>query len=140
MRSSLKACSQNKEIAACRCVGRVLQALPGPPLCTPSTQATMYMCPQLLREAVRGHEHEAEVLAVADIWALAVILYFLLFGCWPFSQDQIRQWPVTPAAEWRDDAAVSYELAPGAFWSLLRAARCDPSTSVGVLAQKAAHA
>lgn len=76
--------------------------------------ATMYTCPQLLREALRGHEHEEMLLAVADVWALAVILYFLLFGRWPFAKSQICHWPLLPAQDWRDDADVSYELDPGA--------------------------
>eukprot|EP00892_Ulva_mutabilis_P002151 jgi/Ulvmu1/11937/UM082_0016.1 len=77
-----------------------------------SSVATMLTCPQLLREAVRGHEHETELLAVADVWALAVILYFLLFGRWPFHKEQLCQWPITDAADWRDDEDVDYTPTP----------------------------
>lgn len=100
-----------------------MQARPGALV---AAVATMLTCPQLLREEVWGHEYEEKLLAVADVWALAVILYFFLFGRWPFDKSLICHWPMTPAEEWNDDAAISYAAAPGAFPARTQLRRAAP--------------
>lgn len=73
-------------------------------------KATTMMAPQMVRALAAGQPHDLNDAAVAEactMWALAVCLFFLLNGRWPFLPEKIRQWPATPAAEWSDDALLA---------------------------------
>ena len=75
----------------------------------------MWVPPQVLRAAAAGDLAAVGAPAVAaacDVWALAVCLFFLRRGRWPFSRAQICRWPTIPAEQWCDDDAVDFTV-PG---------------------------
>eukprot|EP00892_Ulva_mutabilis_P011275 jgi/Ulvmu1/851/UM100_0002.1 len=56
--------------------------------------ATMMSCPQrVCRARVQPiGEAEEQYACAADAWAVAVVFYFMLYGKWPFSREQIQGW------------------------------------------------
>lgn len=90
--------------------------------------ATMYSSIHWLRETIGGADAEAQARAAAscDLWSVAATLYFLLFGCWPFSKAQISRWLETPAEEWNDDDLISYSRAPRSPPAVCAAAEACP--------------
>lgn len=81
-----------------------------PPVDQGRIRATTMMAPQMVRALAAGQAHvfaEPSVAAACTVWALAVCLFFLRRGRWPFSPEQIRQWAATPEAEWNDDVLLA---------------------------------
>lgn len=76
--------------------------------------ASMYTSVHWLREGLvlRSASVQAAAADTCDLWSVAVTLYFLLFGRWPFSRAQISRWPHTAPADWTDDSHVSYDSTP----------------------------
>lgn len=67
--------------------------------------ATMLTCPHLVRQET-VHADSAGYAAARDAWAVTVVLHFLLYGRWPFSQAQMQRWAA--GGKWEDDARIDY--------------------------------
>lgn len=73
---------------------------------------TMLTSPHVIRrETVGTDADDKERFAGAcDSWAVAVVLYFLLYGRWPFSRQLMQTW--VAGRPWLDDTSVDYHGAP----------------------------
>lgn len=71
----------------------------------------MWTAPHLIRADPTRNDGSARFRCACDVWALAVVAYFTLFGAWPFTKQQISQWGSTAAEAWEDYKAVQF---PGA--------------------------
>ena len=76
---------------------------------------TMYTCPQLIR-ALEGSVDEEALTRAADVWAVCVTLYFLLYARWPFEKKEIASWATTPREHWKNDGYVNYPSTPRVPW------------------------
>ena len=50
--------------------------------------------------------HRASFCKANDMWAVATLLYFMLYGCWPFTKEEQSSWETTSRENWSDDANV----------------------------------
>lgn len=57
----------------------------------------------MLRPADRRAPDEGGFGKACDVWAATVSLYFMVFGQWPFSEEQVGAWAHTPRDQWHDD-------------------------------------
>lgn len=97
-------------------------------------QPAPHTCPHALRPAQPGAPLCEDYAAVCDVWALAATLFYLCFGRWPFTPDQISAWATQPTAAWNDDVGIFDGVWPRR--ACPRVARCYilllvPSGSVG---------